>query len=855
MKSRYNTRFVTHFFSCILLSILSSNPSYAEKSVKQETAGSQSPAIVTGGEVTINYGVSQEMFNTFAEVVKGNQKTIDRFLKILEEKNIDKKDRDEEIQKWVERYNELQAQLASRTRDDTLGFQAKEKLNAGDLEGVEKLLQESLKQKKQHAKKNKTATAADYYVLGLTKELDLNYEQARQDYEQAIKYAPQNSKYLNKYGEILLILGNSKDAIKYFNDALNISRKVYGEDHPDVATIHCNIGEASYNLHQLKDAEDNFKKALEIDLKVYGQKQPNHPNIARDYNYMGLISAPLHGTDRALEYYKKALEINRQVYGEVHPAVATNYNNMGLALASSRDINDINKAIEYYDKAIDINKKVYGDKHPAVANNYNNMSSALGSLDKPDEAIGYLEKALDINIKAYGQEHLMVATNYCNFGLMLCKLDKRDEAIEYLKKALEIYKSKCGDKDPGTMKVKSMLDAGSPCNWEQPSDQGMRKATIFVENLAGNFYKGKEFLGDKEAVLEEFITSRITEQGFSIVNQETLLSAFGSPNNKEPSGTKQDSGQRPSQGAAVGKAGSQLSNIQKSAGVTNMADFISVQLAQSAGVKHLVDYIIVASIASFGSEKKTFKGYGVMTENIIYNLRVSYKILDAGYGGGTLVADTVKVSKTTRFTEDSQNDNSDIINELLDEAAIKVAESLSKKQVAPPQARPELVEITIVCGMQDLAQLPIGIPDIRVDKDNKMMIEKNTLEIQPLDVTVELNGVVIGSAPGTFKVSPGLGRIGLSREGFKDWERAVNLIDGLKLKVALQMNDEGYRRWKDNTDFLYGFKRDEKLTDAEIEKIKGIAQLFRQSGYKVDIKQDIKVDTKKSWHSVYNLFD
>ncbi|MBI5677542.1 MAG: hypothetical protein HZC52_03405 [Planctomycetes bacterium] len=45
------------------------------------------------------------------------------------------------------------------------------------------------------------------------------------------------------------------------------------------------------------------------------------------------------------------------------------------------------------------------------------------------------------------------------------------------------------------------------------------------------------------------------------------------------------------------------------------------------------------------------------------------------------------------------------------------------------------------------------------------------------------------------------------------------------------------------------------MTDAEVEKIKGIAQKFRQSGYKVDIKEDVKVDTKEGWRSVYNLFD
>ena len=134
----------------------------------------------------------------------------------------------------------------------------------------------------------------------------------------------------------------------------------------------------------------------------------------------------------------------------------------------------------------------------------------------------------------------------------------------------------------------------------------------------------------------------------------------------------------------------------------------------------------------------------------MHNLRVSYKILEA-VQGGSLVADTVKVSKTHRFTEGSHTEDSDMLNELLDEASIKVAESLSKKRIAPPPPSPDLVEITIACGMQDLAQLPISIPDVRLTKDNTVVIGENKLEVQLLDATVELNGTVIGSAPGRIQ--------------------------------------------------------------------------------------------------------
>ncbi|HHT9110343.1 MAG TPA: PEGA domain-containing protein [Candidatus Brocadiaceae bacterium] len=348
---------------------------------------------------------------------------------------------------------------------------------------------------------------------------------------------------------------------------------------------------------------------------------------------------------------------------------------------------------------------------------------------------------------------------------------------------------------------------------------GMRKAAIFVENRAGNEFN------EKVSVMEDFLTSRITEKGFSILSREVLINSLQnySPESEdmenESSGTKLDK---------------LLSNNTS-----------ALRLAQMMGA----DYIIVASIASVGTEKKVFGGYGVETVNLITNLRASYKILDA-LAGGTLVSDTIRVSKTVRSTGNSQTESSDTVNELLDNAAVKIAENLSQKQIAPPPQKTNLVEITISCGMQDLAQLPISVPDVRLTENQKIVIENNNAEVQVLDVTVELNGTVIGSAPGVFKVSPGLNKIRLSREGFKEWERTINITNGQSLKVALQMTDAGYKRWKDNTDFLYLLKKEEKLTEAEVERIKGIAQMFRQSGFKVDTKEDIKGKTK----SIYRFY-
>ena len=120
-----------------------------------------------------------------------------------------------------------------------------------------------------------------------------------------------------------------------------------------------------------------------------------------------------------------------------------------------------------------------------------------------------------------------------------------------------------------------------------------------------------------------------------------------------------------------------------------------------------------------------------------------------------------------------------------------------------------------------------------------MIATNPPVAVQPLDVTVELDGIALGSAPGAFQAYPGLHKLRLSREGFDDWERTVNIYDGQTLRVALQMSAAGYARWADTTAFLASLDNKRKLTDAEAEKIRGLAKFFSESHYRVDAKDNI----------------
>jgi hypothetical protein len=344
-----------------------------------------------------------------------------------------------------------------------------------------------------------------------------------------------------------------------------------------------------------------------------------------------------------------------------------------------------------------------------------------------------------------------------------------------------------------------------------------RKAAIFVDNRAG-----KE-LNPKVIVLEDFVASRVATLGFQVINREIVINALKNYSADQPKAAKQEA------------AGAELDQL--------LTDNTSaLRLAQNLGA----DLVLHVSIASLGSEKKDYedKELGIRTVNLTHTLRLSYKIVEA-WSGGAFLGDTFRVAKTTRFTPNLTTQDTDVINELLDEASLKVTEQIGKRGAviaAGVAARPNFVKVTITPRMTDLANLPITVPKIEIGADGKPVVRGQHTAAQAMDVNVDLNGVSIGSAPNTFSVPPGLHKLRLSREGFRDWVRTVNCFDGQLLEVSLQMTEAGYQRWKDNTGFLQNLEKDRKLTEAEVKIMEGKAQLLRQSGFRIDF-QSVSTNT------------
>ena len=371
-----------------------------------------------------------------------------------------------------------------------------------------------------------------------------------------------------------------------------------------------------------------------------------------------------------------------------------------------------------------------------------------------------------------------------------------------------------------------------------------RKVAIIVENRAG------PSLNDKVATLEDLVTSRVAGKGFAIISRDVTVNALktyttaGIAADLKSATTAKATFAPDHVTAHTEVAESDSAKVSTTPDTTqldqNLSDNTSaLRLAQNLGA----DYILIPSITSYGTEKKSYNGNGIQTLNITHRLRVSYKIVEAAAGGAVRGGAFVSES-TTRDTAGLQVDSTDTLNSLLDDAAGQLADAIvaSGKALPTEVAKAAEVSFKIVCSMTDPRQQPILIDSLNVDSGGKVFGPNFTGgTLQPFDVTVELDGVAIGSAPGEFKAMPGLHKLRLSREDFQDWVKTVNISNGQSLRVALNMNEAGYERWKDTFDFLVSMQTNRKLTDAEVKRLEGVGQMLSKSHYNVDRMETINV--------------
>lgn len=294
------------------------------------------------------------------------------------------------------------------------------------------------------------------------------------------------------------------------------------------------------------------------------------------------------------------------------------------------------------------------------------------------------------------------------------------------------------------------------------------KAAIFIQNRAG-----AEFT-DKLDVLNDLLTTRLTEKGFSVIDRAVVLNKFREARNLDPSLQRE---------VAALEKNVEGSNVPS--GENSLPAASALRIARMIGA----DYLVMATLTSFGQETRTFRGegtqFGSNNRSSVYTLRIAVKVLE-GNRGGTVYGDTVTVAERVAVVEGLRIESSEVVNKLLDTGALKIAENIGDKT-------------------QKIRDVKVS-PDAVVEFSVKSNVE---------GATVELDGAAIGSTPGSFTAVPGLHQLRLTRQWLTPWEKTVNIFAGQTLNVTLELSKEGLKRFSTLERLKLELEKTKMQTEAE----------------------------------------
>jgi hypothetical protein len=278
------------------------------------------------------------------------------------------------------------------------------------------------------------------------------------------------------------------------------------------------------------------------------------------------------------------------------------------------------------------------------------------------------------------------------------------------------------------------------------------RAAIFVQNNAG------PMLDESIDTFRDLLTARIAEKGFSVLDSHDIIASFQeTKRSADPVDTAIEAVSKVVQAA---KSESSVEQVLTGASALRVAQMLQA------------DYLIVATLASVGTERRKFNGDGTLykssNEVSIRTLRASIRVLE-GNQGGTVYGDSVTVREKVGGPFRLEVETDGLNDTLIDNAAGIIAENISKKVQR--------------------------IRDVKVD----------TLPIADLTVTsnvdgstVEIDGAVVGTAPGPFAIKPGLHQIAVSKEWYTTWRRTINVVPNQVVNVSLQRSAEGEARYAES---------------------------------------------------------
>ncbi|NLL83518.1 MAG: PEGA domain-containing protein [Lentisphaerae bacterium] len=252
-----------------------------------------------------------------------------------------------------------------------------------------------------------------------------------------------------------------------------------------------------------------------------------------------------------------------------------------------------------------------------------------------------------------------------------------------------------------------------------------------------------------------------------------------------------------------------------------------VQLAQRLNA----DYILRITLDRYNKATRDRNFGEARWIETIYSMSASYRLMD--FGGYSIGGSTIRVQHTEKKGDGDTSELGAFAGGLDEELAAKMAKEMNAK--AAQWRVSSLAKSKIPVFFDTLAMSmdnqPIYLPAFDPDKEQ---ISLGTQVPARIAAIVEVDGVAVGTTDCEVPVTPGIHKVRIYSDGHDDVNLTIEAREGLKIVAPMRITEGEMTRIQKLQRFIHNLTTDRKLNEAQLETIKGQAEMLRNSHIRID---------------------
>jgi len=222
------------------------------------------------------------------------------------------------------------------------------------------------------------------------------------------------------------------DAKDLYNRSLDILENT-GAPATDVSALLDDLAQVYAGEQQWALAKQTYERALEVDRRVLGD---DHPRVAMRLNNLAVVAQNIGDLKLAESLFRDAIRRDERAYGGQHPETGAGRGNYGLLLQREGRLAEAEPLLR---SALDVVLKLYGPENYNVG--YARVSLAMLLHDEGNlpESETDFRQALAVYDKSLPTNHQYRAAALMHFARLLVDRGKSAEALDMSDQSLEIW--------------------------------------------------------------------------------------------------------------------------------------------------------------------------------------------------------------------------------------------------------------------------------------------------------------------------------------------------------------------------------------------------------------------------------